>query len=229
MGERTWGKDTGCWDGSSSNYLRLVPEPVMLPKNRKRSVKNNASKKKSRPIKQRRTIRLENLESRRLLTAVTMSDHEQLLLELINRARSNPTAEAAFFGIGLNDGISGTIDPAAKQPVAPNQILTDVAGAHSQDMIIRDYFAHVNPEGQSPSARVRAAGYPSGAWENISYGGSTGPIDQDANVYDRHRALFLSTTGHRQNILLASHEEIGVGVRFGDFNGFQRRHGDGKV
>ncbi len=169
------------------------------------------------PRKRHRSLQIQTLEARQVLTAIVMTPYEQLLLELINRARNDPGAEATRYGIGLNDGISSTITDTPKQPVAPNQLLIDAAGAHSLDMLENDYFSHTNLAGQSPSNRAMAAGYPVGVWENISYGGSTGPIDWEANVYERHRRLFLSTTGHRQNILIDSHQEVGPGVRFGDY------------
>lgn len=165
----------------------------------------------------RRPLTVQALETRRVLTAVLMTPHEQLLLELINRARADPGAEAARYGIGLNEGITPTISDTPKQPVAPNQILVNAAGAHSQDMIDNDYFRHVNLQGESPSDRAIALGYPVGVWENISYGGSTGAINHESNVYDRHRRLFLSVTGHRENILRDSHQEVGTGIRFGEF------------
>ena len=34
-----------------------------------------------------------------------MLDEEQLVIELINRARANPAAEAARLGIDLNEGL----------------------------------------------------------------------------------------------------------------------------
>ncbi|MEL6108011.1 MAG: Calx-beta domain-containing protein, partial [Planctomycetota bacterium] len=165
----------------------------------------------------RRSLTIQALATRRVLTAIVMTPHEQLLLELINRARADPGAEAARFGIGLNEGITPTISNTPKQPVAPNQILVNAAAAHSQDMIDNDYFRHVNLQGESPSDRAIAAGYPVGVWENIAYGGSTGQIDHESNVYDRHRRLFLSVTGHRENILRESHQEVGTGIRFGQF------------
>ena len=170
----------------------------------------------------RRTLspRFETLEDRTVLS-VSMTGQEQLLLELINRARSNPSAEAGLHGIGLNDGLaSGAITTSPKHPLAPHQALTNAAAAHSQDMLDNDYFSHTNLSGQSPSARAAAAGYPSAfVGENIAWGGSTGPIDQDAHVYARHRSLFLSP-GHRQNIMHASYREVGLGVRYGVFQGY---------
>ena len=73
---------------------------------------------------------------------------EQMLLELINRARLDPAAEAARFGIDLNEGLApNTLSGVSKQPLAMNETLLSVARAHSQDMINRDYFAHDTPEG----------------------------------------------------------------------------------
>ena len=69
----------------------------------------------------------DSLEARLLLTAPSMLENEQYMLELINRARANPSAEASRYGIGLNDGLAaGTITTAAKQPLAPQQNLINV-------------------------------------------------------------------------------------------------------
>ncbi|MBX3437759.1 MAG: VCBS repeat-containing protein [Planctomycetaceae bacterium] len=182
----------------------------------------------------------EFLERRDLLAAaaIELTPNEQLLLELINRARANPSAEAARYGIDLNQGLAaGTISTTPKQPLAPNQILIGVAGAHSQDMLDRDYFAHTAPppghpggaayNPNSPPAgsvtfdqRITDAGY---NWqyvgENIAWGGitpSSAPLDQIASVYSRHEGLFLSP-GHRTNILDNSFRELGPGVRYGLF------------
>lgn len=149
--------------------------------------------------------------------SISLTNQEQLLVELINRARSAPGAEAALYGINLNDGLrAGTISFAAKPPLAPHQALVNAAGAHSQDMLDNDYFSHTNLSGQSATDRAHAAGYPGWVGENIAWGGSTEPIDQDAHVYLRHKNLFLSP-GHRQIMLSPGYREIGVGVRYGVF------------
>lgn len=160
----------------------------------------------------------EFLEVRALLTAVQLTDQEQLLLELINRARANPDAEVARLAIGLNDGLQpGTITSQPKQPLVPDQILVNVARAHSQDMLDRDYFEH-NTLGTTLMAqdRARAAGYSGAVGENICWGGNTRGIDQNQHVYDRHDVLVRSAS-HRRNILYDAYEEIGVGVRYGQF------------
>lgn len=158
------------------------------------------------------------LESRVLLTAVNLADEEQLILELINRARAYPAAEATRLGISLNADLpAGTISSTPKQPLAPNQQLQNASVAHSVDMIDRDFFAHTNPSGITPGGRATAAGY---AWwtiaENIAYVGYFGTADINANSQRSHDMLFRSA-GHRTNILMEEAEEIGVGVRSGAF------------
>ncbi|WP_164102280.1 dockerin type I domain-containing protein [Candidatus Laterigemmans baculatus] len=168
-----------------------------------------------------RHLRLEALESRQLLAAVVMSDLEQLAIELINRARMDPVAEAERHGIDLNEGIprNQQISAAPKQPLAPHQALVDAAIAHSQDMLDRDYFEHVNPDGDQPGDRMAEAGYSyRQAGENISLW-SIWPgfdVDNEYVVSDHRDGLFLSP-GHRLNTLNGSFKEIGVGVRHGLF------------
>ena len=161
----------------------------------------------------------EVLELRQLLTALNLTDNEQLLIELINRARANPEAEATRYGIDLNQGLTvGTISTSPKQPLGPHQSLIDAARLHAQDMLDRDYFDHTTlGSGQTPAQRAQAAGYPTSlVGENIAWGGTTGVLDQIQEVYDRHESLFLSP-GHRTNIMGETYEEIGAGVRYGQF------------
>src|SRR5688500_17813660 len=102
---------------------------------------------------------MSSLEPRRLLAAVFPTAHEQLLVELINRGRANPSAEASRWGTDLNEGLAaGTISTAAKQRLAINPNITDAARLHSQWMIDNDEFTHY--EGSSfdnPESRMRAA------------------------------------------------------------------------
>lgn len=147
---------------------------------------------------------------------------EVLVIELINRARFDPTAEATRYGIGLNDGITGTqITTTRKQPLASNLFLTDAARVHSQWMIDNDIFSHDGANGNSPTDRMRTAGYVfSGAWgngENIAWSGTSAKtINLTQAVIDHHEGLFKSP-GHRENILGTNYREVGAGHKTGDF------------
>lgn len=148
------------------------------------------------------------------------SAQEVLILELINRARFDPEAEADRFGIGLNDG--GTnISPARKPPLAHNTLLMSAARAHSQWMIDSDIFSHTGLAGSTPTERILAAGYVlNGAWttgENIAWQGTTlNSINMTVAAAGHHEGLFKSA-GHRVNILNTNFRELGVGQLQGMF------------
>ena len=150
-----------------------------------------------------------------------LNPYEQYLLELINRARANPTAEATRFGIDLNEGLSpGSISAAAKQPLAANDLLNAAAAGHSQWMLQADVFSHTGRGGSSAGDRIEDAGYDEWrTWgENISYRGG-GDVRSRAVVENHHEGLFRSS-GHRENILNDRFSEIGLGQEYGEFRGF---------
>lgn len=168
-----------------------------------------------------RSLRVENLESRELLTAVSMTDYEQLMLELVNRAREDPLAEVARnSNVGsLNEGLpAGTISSAPKQPLASVQELVDSGRLHAIDMLENDYFSHyTQPGNATPTDRAAAQGYSGSVGENIARSGSTGPIDHNDRTITAHENLFRSP-GHRENLLRDSYEESGMSVEFGRYH-----------
>ncbi len=150
-----------------------------------------------------------------------LSPYEQLLLEMVNRARLDPNGEAARYGITLNQGLAaGTLTATAKQVLAPNALLVDSARAHSQWMINTDIFSHTGVSGSDPGVRMRSAGYEfTGSWtwgENIAWSGTTGTPNLLTYTMDLHRNLFLSP-GHRENILEGAFRELGTGIVSGPF------------
>ena len=142
------------------------------------------------------------------------------MLELINRARLDPDAEAARLGIGLNDGLAaGTISSTAKQVLAPNSALETAATGHSQWMIANDVFSHTGAGGSGADDRIKSSGYASsGYWwgENIGQYLTTGTININQAAEDLHNGLFLSEL-HRENLLRDVFREIGIGLETGTF------------
>jgi uncharacterized protein YkwD len=160
----------------------------------------------------------ERLEPRQLLSAAYPTEFDQYLLELVNRARANPAAEAAFYRIDLNEGLaSGTISATAKQPLAFNPYLIDSAQKHSQWMLDTNQFSHTGSGGSDPAARMRAAGATTltAAGENIAtctnWSGMLGAVDWC------HEALFVDTNyperAHRKNLLNGNWREVGIGAK----------------
>lgn len=159
-----------------------------------------------------------------------MTPQEQLMLELINRARMDPTGEAKRFGISLNEGVANgdKISKAPKQVLAGNDDLLEAANSHSDWMLDKDKFQHEETggggTGKDPQDRMIAAGYnfnaPSASGENISFRGSSGPINETQMIIQQHEDLFVDKgvggRGHRLNIL-GDFQEIGIGQQTGKF------------
>ncbi len=154
---------------------------------------------------------LESLEPRTLLFAWTAQ--EVYFAELVNRARANPTAEAARLGIDLTLGLT-TAEQALLTPTFPltlNAALTTAARAHSADMAARNFFDHMNPSGFNPTFRATAAGYTGTAGENIGAGYST---------VDALYRSWMATPSERRNILSLytnfdstyHYDDLGVGL-----------------
>ncbi|MFH1515063.1 MAG: CAP domain-containing protein, partial [bacterium] len=91
--------------------------------------------------------------------------------------------------------------------VAHNLNLSNVAQLHSDDMVARNFLNHVNPDGDDFFARVTNAGIAySGLGENIS-----------AGFYSMSTAhsSFMNSQAHRDNILRANINNVGVGISQG--------------
>ncbi|TWH46852.1 CAP domain-containing protein [Sporomusa sp. KB1] len=85
-----------------------------------------------------------------------------------------------------------------------NMSLVRLAENYGQDMINRNYFSHYNPEGQSPFDRMKQAG--------ISYSAAGENLAINSNVTAAEKA-FMSSSGHRANILNSNYTDVGIGVR----------------
>ena len=110
-----------------------------------------------------------------------MNDLEEAVLDIVNAERANA-------GCG---------------PVQAERFLHQAARLHSQDMADNNYFSHTGLNGSRFSDRARAAGYqgfPAG--ENIAAG---------YNSAQAVMAGWMSSSGHRRNILNCSHTHIGIG------------------
>lgn len=155
--------------------------------------------------------------------------HEQFMLELINRDRSDPDAAAIRYGVSdLNDNVPPEffISNTPKQPLAFNFLLQGAAAFHSIWQLVNDTFSHTGVGGFVANLRLTLFGYGSpgafGFAENIGWVGEfpTTP-DMEQSVLDLQRGYFRDdgqpSAGHRRNILLDEMKEAGIGTKPGQF------------
>jgi uncharacterized protein YkwD len=98
--------------------------------------------------------------------------------------------------------------------------LMKAARSHSQEMLDKDYTSHNSYNGETLKARLKRFGYTFSGYsyyrygENIAwnYGSSSGP--------DNCFNWWMSSSGHRANILNKSFRDIGIGVRVGTFKSY---------
>src|SRR5256714_7939837 len=168
------------------------------------------------------------------------TNEEQYYLELINRARANPTAEGVrlatttdanvlsaytAFAVNLVLMQSQFVLIAPAPPLSMNATLTNAARAHSQNMLQNNYQGHNGPDG---SITTRLAGYTSGAngWsigenvyaysKSVWYGHAGFEVDWGGSAAT---GGMQSPPGHRQNIHSTTFREIGIGVVLGSAGG----------
>lgn len=113
----------------------------------------------------------------------TLSNSREQLLNLINQERA---------GHGLS-------------PVVADTTLNSLAQAHSEDMKSRDFFNHINPDGETPNDRRLAKGIPMPVGENLAIAPTT--------IYT-HEGLMQSGI-HRNNILNPDWTKVGIGIAVG--------------
>nr|WP_055547299.1 CAP domain-containing protein [Streptomyces sp. NBRC 110028] len=93
------------------------------------------------------------------------------------------------------------------QPVTEDPKLAQLAQDFADDMAIRDFFDHLDPDGQDPWERAKLAGILDLGGENIGRGQTTAQAVMDS---------WMDSPDHRANILNCQYKTLGVGAHFGD-------------
>lgn len=118
---------------------------------------------------------------------------EEEVVRLVNEARA----------AGADCDSQGVFAPTG--PLTMNASLRCAARKHSKDMNDRNFFDHVNPDGEDPFDRMAMAGYGSFSQqgENIAGGADSPKATVDG---------WLASDGHCANMMSPNYTEIGVGA-----------------
>lgn len=120
----------------------------------------------------------------------TLTEVRQFALSLVNRDRQ------------LN-GLA---------PLVEDPLMSEAAQNHSQDMLNRNYYGHITPEGLNPTDRFALVGGRSGVGENImEQTGATG-ISLNYRLIEEFQKSWMYSAGHRQNLLEPSYTRFGYGI-----------------
>ncbi|MBI1271827.1 hypothetical protein GC174_15490 [bacterium] len=96
------------------------------------------------------------------------------------------------------------------EQLQPSRSLASVAKAHSEDMIRRGYFSHIDPDGKNPGDRAAAAGInASYLAENIA---SENYREPPLSLMERAHKSLMASQHHRENILRPGLKSIGIGI-----------------
>jgi len=91
-------------------------------------------------------------------------------------------------------------------PLSYDHQLAEAARDHSEDMAIQDYFSHTSLDGRIPNDRISDAGYSYNTYgENIAAGYRTPEAAMNG---------WMTSPGHRANILGVNFCDIGVGYAY---------------
>jgi len=156
---------------------------------------------------------------------------EQYMLELINRARANPTEEGVrvmdtddadvqssyqYWNINKSQTKTAFASYAAKPPLAFHADCIAAARRHTKDMADNNFQGHDGTDGSDPFTRMNAAGFTGWTYagENVAA--------YSSSVWFGHCGLIVDwgtqnqiDLGHRTNILNIknyTYTEIGIGI-----------------
>lgn len=92
-------------------------------------------------------------------------------------------------------------------PLERDPALDAVARAHSSDMARRSYLSHVNPEGQNPVDRLRAAGI-----EGFSLAAENTGLTDRADPNREILQGWIASPVHRRNLHAPPFNRTGIGI-----------------
>ena len=161
------------------------------------------------------------------------SDEEQLYLEYINRARTNPPAEGrwlaalkdpdvtnnyAYFHVDTNVLVSQFNTYPTAAPLAFQPGLMTSAQAHNNDMFINVFQGHNGSDGSTLSDRIDANYANASTWGENVFCYATSVLEGHAGFdvdWGAGPSGMQSPPGHRLNILDSDFREIGISVILG--------------
>jgi uncharacterized protein YkwD len=118
-----------------------------------------------------------------------------------------PISDEADWRQDMLDRVNSVRASVGAAPLRLCNTLNNIAQTHAQDMVDRNYYAHVTPEGVTPQQRGAAGGYGPYVGENI--------YNSPATVADA-MAGWIASPGHYQNLIGDQYTDVGFGYAASD-------------
>jgi uncharacterized protein YkwD len=156
-------------------------------------------------------------------------------------AASIPNYDTNAIAHAIHERVNSEREAAGRVPLAWSDDLAALSHAHSQDMIQRDFFDHVNPDGQGPTKRGQTMDVSCTTIVEDRQAGGIAENIYDASAYHSRRTTqrgnetsvtynwktadelseavvqgWMGSTGHRRNILDEAYQVQGIGVAVSD-------------
>lgn len=151
-----------------------------------------------------------------------------------NPISDKPEIVVSELELQIHNLINNERESRGLQPLAFDTKLTSIARQHSEDMSLRNFFVHENPEGQDPTSRGLQVGYT--CHKELGGGYYSEGIAENIfqnNLYDSYTQYgiytsydwntpeelakstvdgWMHSSGHKQNILTTTYDRQGIGV-----------------
>ena len=126
--------------------------------------------------------------------APPLSTDAQKALQLVNTARAQSRQ-------------CGTTTYPAVPALTWNTKLESAAKAFNQEMIAKQFFDHIGPDGSTPGTRLTAQGY---SWSTIGENIALGSLGSSLDTVSGAMQGWLASAGHCRNIMNANFTEMGL-------------------
>lgn len=172
--------------------------------------KGQAGQKEQAKDSNKNNAKVEGKENNKEQSKPSVNENTQSKNDTTSTSEKESTNFMAQVESRIFERVNAERSKAGLPQLSYNNTMQKYARIKSQDMGVRNYFDHKDPQGNLITAKMKADGVNYMAWgENIAYIGGI----SDANALaDQFMTNWMNSPGHRANILSSNFKSIGVGV-----------------
>ena len=172
--------------------------------------KGQAGQKEQVKDSNKNNAKVESKENNKEQSKPSVNENTQTKNDTTSTSEKESTNFMAQVESRIFERVNAERSKAGLPQLSYNNTMQKYARMKSQDMGVRNYFDHKDPQGNLITAKMKADGVNYMAWgENIAY--ISGNLSADA-LAEQFMTNWMNSSGHRANILSTNFSSIGVGV-----------------